>query len=811
MEVIISTRRIRTAEDLTWWISLISCCLLLAGCSITRPVAPSGAQAKPGGHGKGGQPGQSTAAVVLADGGKTAYTIVHSKECIPSELYAAQELAGYLQQMTGTTFPVVDETKAPARHRIVVGPCNLSRRLLGKKTVDGLGGEEFVIRTQGQDLVLVGGRPRGTLYAAYHFLDNIMGVRWWARDAVSVPRKAELKVEALDITRRPAFELRQFLFTCTCDVDWNAHNRVNRVNYATWIPDVQGSGVEFTLDEKRGGGIVFPMPGQKDVHTFYAYLPVDKYFDAHPDWFAEIEGKRTKDGQPCLSNPEVLAVITEEVLKDLRKNPKINMVHVSQYDGSDNQCRCAKCRKVDEEEGSPAGSLLRFVNAVAERVEKERPDVLVETFAYCHTVKPPKLTRPRANVVIQLCFYGSGNRFHPLDAPDNDGLLKLVQDWTAISSHVHMWDYMLAYLHPYPNLRAMGPDLRILAKNGVKGIFVQGSCGNPPGAEFEELRTWVLSRLMWDPYQDDQALIAEFVNGYYGVAGRYVLDYINLVHDAAAKGGCLLYIGGEQKPSPFVTFEVMRRAEELFRQAEQAVAGDSALLGRVRRTHMSVQYLWALNRDLWAEEAKAKGLPPPPPANDFYEALRKQVLIEVTQEAAVPLDRSAAVAGKTPEQAIINLERGHVGKLTQRRAETFLASVKKEMEYSVLKIQVKASGSYASQPYHAFDGDPNTSWGPGGTGGWIQRDLGKLAKIKAIRTFFGDRCTHVTYQIEASQDDKVWTPLVPRKTIDGGRAEDKPAVATAARFLRTTIFSITTRERQIGDWVEMQEQTIETE
>ena len=255
----------------------------------------------------------------------------------------------------------------------------------------------------------------------------------------------------------------------------------------------------------------------------------------------------------------------------------------------------------------------------------------------------------------------------------------------------------------------------------------------------------------------------------------------------------------------------MSRAEELFRQAEQAVDGDHALLGRVRRTHMSVQYLWAVNRDLWAEEAKARGLPPPPPANDFYEALRKQILIEVAKEAAVPLDRSAAVAARTPEQAIIGLERGGIGKLTQRRTETFLAGVKKEMEYSVLKTQVKASGSYASQPYLAFDGNPETQWGPGGTGGWIQRDMGKTVKVKAIKTFFGDRCTHVTYQIEASQDEKVWAPLVPRKTIDGGRAEDKPAAATAARFLRTTIFSITTRERQIGDWVEILEQTIETE
>jgi len=754
--------------------------------------------------------GQS-AELELAKAGKTPYTIVHGKDCIPSELYAVQELAGYLQQMTGAVFPVVDETRAPARRRIVVGPCNLSRRLLGKKTVDGLGGEEFVIRTQGKDLVLVGGRPRGTLYAAYHFLDNILGVRWWARDAVSVPRKAELKIEALDITPRPAFELRQLHFASAWEQDWSAHNRLNRLDYATRIPDVQGSTVQFALDEKHGGGISFPMPGQKACHTFYAYLPVDKYFDAHPDWFAEIDGKRTRNGQPCLTNPEVLAVVTEEVLKDMRENPKINMVHVSQYDGDQNQCRCAGCRKVDEEENSPAGSLLRFVNAVAGRVEKERPDVLVETFAYCHTQKPPGRTRPRANVVIQLCFYGGANRFHPLDAPDNsNGWLKTLQGWAAISSHVHIWDYMLRSLRPYPNLRVMGPDLRVLAKNGATGIFIQGDDGYPPGAEFDELRTWVLSRLLWNPNQDDQALIAEFVNGYYGAAGRYVLDYINLVHDAAARGNCQLYLGGEQQPSPFVTFEVMSRAEELFRQAEQAVAGDPALLGRVRRAHMSVQYLWAVNRDLWAEEAKAKGLPSPPPAGDFYEALRKQALIEIAREAAMPLDRSAAVAARTPEQAIVGLERDGVGKLAQRRMEACLVSVKKEMDLSPLKFSVKASGSYASQPFHVFDGDENTGWNAGSFGpAWIQRNLGKSVKIKAIRTFFGgDAYFHFTYQIEASQDGQTWTAMIPRKT-SGCRSEDRPEAGTMARFVRTTIFNSRSLERD--EWVGMTEQQIESE
>jgi hypothetical protein len=140
-----------------------------------------------------------------------------------------------------------------------------------------------------------------------------------------------------------------------------------------------------------------------------------------------------------------------------------------------------------------------------------------------------------------------------------------------------------------------------------------------------------------------------------------------------------------------------------------------------------------------------------------------------------------------------------------------MASVKKEMELSPLKLCTKASASYGSQPYQAFDGDPETGWSAGGPGpAWIQRDMGQVVSVRAIRTLFGNEYTHVTYQIDASRDGKIWTPLILRKTSNGGRSEDHPAATTAVRFVRTTIFSASSKERQ-RDWLLLMEQRIETE
>ncbi len=49
------------------------------------------------------------------------------------------------------------------------------------------------------------------------------------------------------------------------------------------------------------------------------------------------------------------------------------------------------------------GPLLRAVNAVADAIVTDFPDVAISTLAYQHTMKPPMLTKPRKNVIVRLC------------------------------------------------------------------------------------------------------------------------------------------------------------------------------------------------------------------------------------------------------------------------------------------------------------------------------------------------------------------------------------------------------------------------
>ena len=133
------------------------------------------------------------------------------------------------------------------------------------------------------------------------------------------------------------------------------------------------------------------------VHTFNRLVPWETYFAAHPEYFAWMNGKRIKD-QLCLSRLEVLEIAIARLKAEMAAQPDKKIWSVSQNDNF-SYCQCDDCRKIIAEEGSAAGPIIRFVNAVAARF----PDKIISTPAYQYSRQAPRITRPAANVQIMLC------------------------------------------------------------------------------------------------------------------------------------------------------------------------------------------------------------------------------------------------------------------------------------------------------------------------------------------------------------------------------------------------------------------------
>ena len=522
-------------------------------------------------------------ALEIAAHGKPDIIILCQPGATPAEQTAARELVSYLQQITGATFQIEDAsvTNIPKR-AIVVGSGPVAQTLFPEIVLNQLGPEEFVMRTKGQRLLLAGGRPRGTIYAVYHFLQEECGVRWWTPWATKVPHHATLRIPDLDKREKPAFEYREPFWFTAFDPLWKVRNGAN--------------GEHQPIPAELGGCIKY----KGFAHTFYQLVPPKKYFSAHPDWFSLINGKRTADhAQLCLSNPELRDFVVDRVRQWLRQSPDAQIVSVTQND-CQGACQCTNCQAIDRAQGSPSGSMIAFVNYVAEVIAPEFPNVAVDTFAYQYTRHPPKTLRPRPNVIVRLCSIECNFRA-PLDNRSNAAFLADLQGWSKICHRLYVWDYVTDfsdYLLPHPNWFVLGANLRLFQKYGVKGVFEEGAYQGY-GAEMGELRAWVLAQLLWNPQQDDRALIQEFLNGYYGkAAAKPIRRYLDLMQ-AASKG---FYLACYTRPNaPFRSFKVLAHAERFWQRAEKASANDPEKLDRVRLAHLPVRF--AFLRD-WANLRK---------------------------------------------------------------------------------------------------------------------------------------------------------------------------------------------------------------
>lgn len=509
----------------------------------------------------------------IAERGRARCIIVRQPGATPAEQRAATELADTLKQMTGATFAVREMASDAPDGAIIIGQGPLAAALFPEIRLETFGGEQAVIRTRGNRLLLAGGRPRGTLYAVYRFLQDQCGVRWWTPWASHIPRKATLSIPDLSIQTRPAFESRDPFWFPAFDGDWAARDFAN--------------GQTARLTGAMGGKIEY----RGFVHTFYPLVPPDKHFAAHPEWYSLLNGKRTVEGgQLCTTNPQLRDFIVERVRKWIRESPGASIVSVSQNDWH-GACQCERCKAVDEREGSHSGTMLALANYVAGKIGPEFPHVAIDTLAYQYTRKAPKTLKPLPNVIVRLCSIEC-NFAAPLDDPSNKAFADDLRAWSKLSDRLYIWDYTTNFAHyaqPHPNWFSLGPNVRFFQQHGAKGLFEQGAYQSH-GGEMSEMRAWVLARLLWNPALDDRKLIDEFLDGYYGKsAARPIRKYLALLRDAAEG----FYLTCYSPPSaPFLKFATLSRAEGLWQEAEKAVRNDPEKLWRVRQGHLAVRYVF---------------------------------------------------------------------------------------------------------------------------------------------------------------------------------------------------------------------------
>ena len=553
-------------------------------------------------------------ATTIAEKGTSRYRIVVASDAIPSERYAAEELQRYLESMNGARLPIVSDAVPMESREILLGDNAHLQRLKLSIDFNKLGADGFALRTDGKKIIIAGGRPRGTIYGVYALLEEKLGVRWITPEFEVVPKLARVNLPKLNETQIPALEYREVYWTeMMRDADFAARHRLN--------------GNHYRLTEKHGGraAVYYPF-----VHSFDMLVPRELYQE-HPEYFPLIDGKR-KDGyvQRCLSNPDVLKIATGRVRQWLQEHREATIISVSQND-TFNYCQCERCKALDDAEGSPAASLLRFVNAIAEDVEGDHPNVRIDTLAYQYSRKPPKTLRPRHNVIVRLCSIECCFA-HPLEtcsSPENQRFRDDIIAWQPVAPLLYVWDYTPNFSHyqqPFPNFDALQPNVQFFVKHGVKGLFEEGNYSGGGNGEMGPLRAYVLAKLLWNPYTDVQRHIIEFLNAYYGKAANNIRAYLELLHRQVREKGYHAHIY-DPPAAPYLNNEAINGAEKLFDEAER-LADDGTIRFRVQVARLPIWYVkLATNRV--TGEARAELL------HKFLSVARKAGISNISESRSV--------------------------------------------------------------------------------------------------------------------------------------------------------------------------------
>lgn len=516
-------------------------------------------------------------ALTLASQGMSRYRIVVATNALPSEQYAAEELQRYLEKLSGAQLPIVTDSTPVSSGEILLGDNAHTRRLGLNIDFARLGAEDFTIRTEQDRLVIAGGKPRGTLYGVYTLLEEKLGVRWFTPEVETAIRTNRLLLSELNETRIPPLEYREVFWTeMTRNADFAARHRLN--------------GDHYHLTAKHGGAAVVYFPF---VHSMDELIPQALYAE-HPEYFPLIGGKRVNGYvQRCLSNPDVVKLAIAQVRRWLKEHPDATIISVSQND-TGKWCQCETCNALDDAEGSPSASLLRFVNTIAAHIEGDYPNIRIDTLAYQYTRKPPKTLRPRSNVIIRLCSIECCFA-HPLatcSSRENERFRSDIVAWQPVARRLYVWDYTTDFGHyqqPFPNFDVLQPNVQFFVEHGVKGLFEQGNYSGGGNGELEPLRAYLLAKVLWNPKTDLQQHTREFCASYYGHSAPRLLDYVELLENQVQSKPVHAHIFDSTKAA-YLNENFIFSGDKLLEDAESLAENDT-VRERVRVARLPIWYV----------------------------------------------------------------------------------------------------------------------------------------------------------------------------------------------------------------------------
>ncbi len=452
-----------------------------------------------------------TTLALTASGVQAAFTLAAGERAAP--IYVTRDVAPVVDQAVADLVRYVEVcTGARPALRRVAGPIGLSD-LDGPAVLIGAAAGLVVTRQQagfdGYRMVvtdrhvrLAGPTDDGTANAVYDLLLTGLGVRFLVPgdDGVLAPSQREVRIPETDRTERPAFDFR---FPWYNESVLRGHTPAGRQELRRFIRRNRGMGLQM---ETR--------------HYFADLVPAALHFDEHPEYFAEVQGRRLAHGQLCTSQPHVIHLAAEHWIDRFDRQPELEIGSLSANDRG-LFCTCDACQLANPDLGA---RLVTFMNEVTRRVSRRHPDRRLSFYAYGPLTAPTGI-RLHPNLIAGVTRYNicQAHAVENAACPSNREFLEQLNGWERDATRILVREFACWWFLPDLAIDVLAGNLRTYKQHRALGVsreYLHRGFGS-------DLMRYIDLQLMWDPSANPDRLLDDFLAGRFGPADtgvRRVVD-----------------------------------------------------------------------------------------------------------------------------------------------------------------------------------------------------------------------------------------------------------------------------------------------
>ena len=513
--------------------------------------------------------------VMLGDGREPVR--VYALHGPASHGFIADEVALHLGELTGRPHP---------------GPRAIPNRAAVKASAvvleldPSLGREAYAAREETGIVRIRGGDERGIYYGVMAFFEAL-GCRWYAPGEFGtvIPRLKEVSLPAgWHAEGKPFLPWRGYHICGTGlardgkpkghfdheTLLWMARNRMNYKPIHVGQYDDVAPLLRGYLIEPLAFG-----------HSYGEWVPPSDY-EKHPEFFPLVDGKRLREGQRCLSNPELQRAVVERIIAYVDRHPGLPIVSLAPNDGY-GWCQCPNCIAMDTAQDRAKGELHRrnhlFAETITRAVREKRPKAVLSTISYSNYTEPGADVPREENLALSMCITGAVNR--GLDDP-RSGWAELyrgrIARWREKVGPIFWSEYIQSYggTFPRPYEQEMLRTIRQLGKQGVQGFKSEVAPGNFDVWRSASFLMYAIARGLYDGAADADALLADFCRNFYGPAADAGLRYHRANREAMQRFPDDLPVLPAQDVPRIWSAQDIARIEQAVADAAKAVADASA-------------------------------------------------------------------------------------------------------------------------------------------------------------------------------------------------------------------------------------------